>query len=42
MEMAFEQELILVLDFGSQYNQEKWAYIVNYTTMKSQWKKLRR
>ena len=47
MEMAKEQELILVLDFGSQYNQlhaefVKWAFIVNYTIMKFQLKKLRK
>lgn len=47
MEMAKEQELILVLDFGSQYNQlitrrirEMGVCIVNCTTMKSALKKL--
>ena len=46
MEMAKEQELILVLDFGSQYNQlitrriREMVCIVNCTTMKSALKKL--
>ena len=46
MEMAKEQELILVLDFGSQYNQlitrriREMVYIANCTTMKFLLKKL--
>ena len=46
MEMAKEQELILVLDFGSQYNQlitrriREMAFIVNYMITKFLLKKL--